>query len=106
LTFLLGALDDEAGTLSVLLGDLLLLDSLCELATEGHVGDGNILEGDVELSGALGEIGADALGDGLTLGDELGGIELSDDGLEDFVTDGREDTLIVVGTKVLRYVRQ
>lgn len=37
----------------------------------------------------------------LTLGDELGGVELGDDGLEDFVSDGGEDTLIVVLTERL-----
>lgn len=36
-----------------------------------------------------------------TLGDELGGVELGDDGLEDFVSDGGEDTLVVVETEGL-----
>lgn len=101
LTLLLGLLDDEAGTLGVLLGDLLLLDGLGELVAEGHVGDGDVLEGDVELGGAAGQVGPDALGDGFSLGDELGGVELGDDGLEDFVADGGEDALIVVRTEVL-----
>jgi len=35
------------------------------------------------------------------LGDELGGVELGDDGFEDFVTDGGEDALIVVRAEVL-----
>jgi hypothetical protein len=65
------------------------------------VGDGDILEGDVELGGAAEEVGTDAVGDGFTLGDEFGGIELGDDGLEDFVSDRREDTLIVILTEVL-----
>lgn len=65
------------------------------------MGDGHVLEGNVELGGAAGELVADALGDGLALGDELGGVELGDDGLEDFVADGGEDTLIVVGAEVL-----
>ena len=101
MTLLLRLLDDETGTLGVLLGDLLLLDSLGELATEGHVGDGDVLESDVELCGAAGEVGTDALGNGLTLGDELGGVELGDDGLKDFVTDGGKNTFVVVGTEVL-----
>jgi hypothetical protein len=67
------------------------------------VGDGDILEGDVELGGAAEEVGTDAVGDGFTLGDEFGGIELGDDGLEDFVSDRREDTLIVILTEVLRH---
>ena len=60
------------------------------------MGDGDILEGDVELLGALEELGADAVGDLLTLGDELGSVELGNDSLEDFVSDGGEDTLIVI----------
>jgi hypothetical protein len=32
------------------------------------------------------------------LRDELGGVELGHDGFEDFVADGGEHTLIVVGT--------
>ena len=65
------------------------------------MGDGNVLERNVELGGALDEVGADALRDGLALGDELGGVELGDDGLEDFVADGGEDTLVVILTEVL-----
>jgi len=65
------------------------------------VRDGDVFEGDVKFLGALQELGADAVGDGFALGDELGGVELGDDGLEDFVSDGWEDTLIVVETKVL-----
>lgn len=64
--------------------------------------DGHVLERDVEFGGAAGELASDALGDGLSLGDELGGVELRDDGLEDFVADGRQDSLIVVDTEVLR----
>lgn len=101
LALLLGALDDETGALGVLLGDLLLLDGLGELLAEGHVGDGDVLESDVELAGALHEVGADALGDGLALGDELGGVELGHDGLEDLVADGGEHALVVVRAQVL-----
>lgn len=63
--------------------------------------DGDVLQGDVELGGALHQVGADALRDGLALGDELGGVELRDDGLEDFVSDGGEDSLVVVLAEVL-----
>jgi hypothetical protein len=69
LTLLLGALDDESCPLGVLLGDLLLLDGTGELLAEGHVGDGDVLEGDVELRCALEEVIADSVGDGFTLGD-------------------------------------
>lgn len=98
LALLLGALDDETCPLGILLGDLLLLDSFGELLSEGHVGDGNVLQGDVELGGTLEKVCTDAVGDGFTLGDELGGVELGDDSLQDFVSDGREDTFVVIGT--------
>jgi hypothetical protein len=65
------------------------------------VGDGNILQGDVKFGGAEGQIVADTLGDSLTLGDQLGGVKLGDDGLEDFVADGGQDSLVVVDTEVL-----
>jgi len=65
------------------------------------VGDGDILEGNVELGSTAEEVGADTVGDGFTLGNEFGGIELGDDGLEDFVSDRGEDTLIVILTEVL-----
>ena len=58
--------------------------------------DGHVFEGDVELVGALEEIGPDAVGDGFALGDEFCGVELGDDGFEDFVADGGEDALVVV----------
>jgi hypothetical protein len=67
------------------------------------VGDGDVLESDVELGGTAGKVGPDALGDSFTLGDELGGVELGNDGLQDFVTDGRENALIVVGTEILTF---
>lgn len=101
LALLLGALDDEARTLGILLRNLLLLDSLGELLAKGHVGDGNILKRNVELGGALDEVGTDALRDSLALRDELGSVELGDDGLEYFVADGGEDTLVVVWAEVL-----
>ena len=63
--------------------------------------DGDVLERDVELGGAADEVGADACGDGLALRDELGGVELGDDGFEDFVADGREDALVVVEAEAL-----
>lgn len=66
--------------------------------------NGNILEGNVELVGALEQVGADLVGDSLTLGDELGGVELRNDGLEDFVTNGGQNTLVVVETEVLERV--
>ena len=63
--------------------------------------DGDVLERDVELGGAADEVGADAGGDGLALRDELGGVELRDDGFENFVADGGENTLVVVEAEAL-----
>lgn len=63
--------------------------------------DGNVFEGDVEFLSTTHEIGTDAVRDGLTLGDEFCGIELGDNGFEDFVSDGREDTFVVVLSKRL-----
>lgn len=65
------------------------------------MGDGNVLKSNVELLGTLEEVAADAVGDGLTLCDELCGVELGDDGFEDFVSDGWEDTLIVILSEIL-----
>lgn len=98
LPLLLGALDDEPRALGVLLGNLLLLDGAGKFLAEGHVGDGDVFEGNVELAGALHEVGADAVGNGFTLGDEFGGVELGHDGFEYFVADGGEDSFIVVGS--------
>jgi len=42
------------------------------------------------------------LGDGLALGDEFGGVKLGDYSFEDFVTDGGEDTFIVILAEILR----
>jgi hypothetical protein len=81
--------------------NLLVFNSLGELFAECQVGDGNVLEGNVEFLGTFEEVGTNAIADGLTLRDEFCSIELSDDGFEDFVTDGWEDSLVVILTKVL-----
>lgn len=63
--------------------------------------DGDILERNVEFLCAFEEVGPDAVADGFTLGDKLCGVELGDDGFEDFITDGRQDTFIIVLAEVL-----
>jgi len=63
--------------------------------------DGDIFQCDVELCCTAKEIGSYPIGDGLTLCDEFCCVELCDDCLEDFVADGRQDTLVIVLTKVL-----
>ena len=58
--------------------------------------DGHVFKGDVELVCALEKVGADAVTHGLALGNEFRGVELRDDGFEDFVADGGEDALVIV----------
>ena len=63
--------------------------------------DRDIFQGNVKFLSTLEEVGADAVADCLTLRDQLCGIELGDDGLEYFVSNGRQDSLIVILTEVL-----
>lgn len=63
--------------------------------------DRYILESDVEFLCTLEKIGADPVADCFTLGNELGGVELGDDGFEDFVANGGENTLVVILAKIL-----
>jgi hypothetical protein len=60
-----------------------------------------VLQGDVELLGTLKKVGSDSVADCFTLGDKFGRIELGNDGLQDFVSNGRKNTFIVILTKVL-----
>lgn len=66
--------------------------------------DGDIFQSDVEFLSTLEEIGTYSVADGFTLGDEFGGIELGDDRFENFVSDGWEDSLVVILTEILRLV--
>ena len=63
--------------------------------------DGDVFQGDVEFGRAFEKVGAYARGDGLSLRDQFGGVELGDNGFEDFVADGGEDALVVVETQRL-----
>jgi hypothetical protein len=65
------------------------------------MGDGDIFQGNVKFLGALEEVFADTVADSFTLGDEFSGIELCDDGFEDFVADRGENSLIVILAEVL-----
>ena len=102
MSLLFGLLDNESCSLGVLLGNLLLLDGAGELLSEGHVGDGDVLKSDVELLSTLEKVGADAVAYSLTLRDKLGGIELGDDGFEDFVSNRWKNTLVVILSEILR----
>jgi hypothetical protein len=65
------------------------------------VRDADVFELDVEFRRAFHEVVPDAVADCFALGDELGGVELGDDGFEDFVADAGEDALVVVLAEVL-----
>jgi len=64
--------------------------------------DRDILECDIELGRAAEKIRPYPVRNGFTLCDELCGVELGDDRLEDFVSDGWENTLVVILAEVLR----
>ena len=123
LLLLAGLVDDEGGALGFLLRHLLGLDGGGELGREGEVlgvvglvwveeregreGRGraktysqrDIIEHDVEAGSAPDEVVADQSADVLTLCDELGGVELGDDALEDLVDNRGQDALVVVGAE-------
>lgn len=63
--------------------------------------DGDVFERDIEFASAPGQLGLYPGRNGFSLSDELRGIELGDDCFEDFVSDGGEDTLVVVLSEVL-----
>jgi hypothetical protein len=59
----------------------------------------DIIEHDVEAGSAPDEVVADQSADVLTLCDELRGVELGDDALEDLVDNRGQDALVVVGAE-------
>jgi len=63
--------------------------------------NGNIFECYVEFLGTLEKVRSDAVADCFTLVDQFCGVKLGYYGFEDFVDDGREDSFIVVLTKIL-----
>ena len=71
-----------------MLGDLLLLDSCRELSAIREVGDGNIVEDDVEVVGPMDKGVMDKGGDLGPLGEELFRVKLGDAGLEYLIANG------------------
>jgi hypothetical protein len=57
--------------------------------------DGNVLQDNVEFPSSLQKVLPDPSRDDLSLSNQLGRIELRYSGLEDFVSDGWQNTLIV-----------
>lgn len=74
--------------------------------TERQVGDGDVVEGQVEVRPALDQLGLDARRDLGALAQELLGVVLRDDGLENLVADRGEDALVEVGTELPVELRQ
>lgn len=65
------------------------------------MGDGDVFESNVEFLRTLKEVGTDTVGDGLSLGDELCGIELGNNRFKNFVSDGWENSLVVILSEIL-----
>ena len=98
LLLLLGLDHNELGALGLLLHDLLRLDGLGELGAELEVGDGDVLQRDVELGRARGQLLAHLLRHFVTLRDELLRVVLRDHGLQHLIADRRQHALVVVET--------
>ncbi len=87
---------DKLGALGTLLRDLLVLNGLGKVRGEGQVGDGHVVEEEVELLATGEKTLLDLAGDLITLRDQLVRVVLRDNSLENLVTDGGEDALGVV----------
>lgn len=72
---------------------------MSKLWAERNMGDGNVIEDQVESSGSLHQVFSDQSGNHFSLGDQLTCIELGNDGLEHFVYDRGKDSLVIVCTK-------
>jgi hypothetical protein len=93
--------NNELSTFGHLLSNLLLLDRGHELGGELKVSDGNIVENDGVLKSAFRKLFTDLHGDLLTLGDELLSIVLGNGRLQNFVTNGGDNSFIVVFADVI-----
>mmetsp|Transcript_7894 Transcript_7894/g.13130 ORF Transcript_7894/g.13130 Transcript_7894/m.13130 type:complete len:211 (-) Transcript_7894:301-933(-) len=100
LSLLLGPLHDPLLSLGLLGGNLLRFDRLHELPPERQVRNGHIVQGQVEVLSALDHFLLDLCRHFGTLAKELFGVVLGNDGLEHLIADGREDTLVEVGSEL------
>lgn len=99
-------LDDKLGPLGVLLSHLLLLDGCGELPRERQVRERDIVEDQSERLRPGLKLLANVLRDFFSHRDQLGGIVLSNDRLEHFSADRRQNSVIVVLTNVVQDHRQ
>jgi hypothetical protein len=103
--------DEESGALGDLLSDLLgyaklgaascarsllTLNGVCELWAESDVGDRDIVKDQVETPCAAHQVFSNESGNHLSLSDNLTGVELCNDTLQDLVHDRRQYALVVV----------
>jgi hypothetical protein len=63
------------------------------------VSNGNIIKDNVEAESTANKVLTDEARHSLTLSDKLRGVELSNNRFENFINDGRKDTLVIVLTK-------
>ena len=94
-----GFLNDELGSLRVLLSDLLGLDRGRKFSTEGEIDDGNIFHDEMKIDCSFGQTLFNERTDFGTLSQQFRGVELRDDGLENFVDDGGEYSFVCFGTQ-------
>ena len=98
---LLRLLHHILGTLGLLLGDLLGFDGVGELASEGQIDNGHIIDDDSELATALDQVTLDQTAHLLSLRQKGRGVELGNHLLQHFVHNGRHHTLVPVYTHTL-----
>lgn len=96
LLILKGLINKILGTLSLLLGDLFVFDSLGELGSEMKVSDGHIIENNKEVSESVVETLSNSCGHLFSLGQKLVGVVTGNYGLEHFVHNRGEDSSVVV----------
>lgn len=85
-----------------MLSHLLLLDTCRKFVRELEVGDRDIVELKVELSRSSLKLLLDILGDFLPHCDQLSGIILRHNGLEDLAADRWEHSLVIIFTEVIQ----
>ena len=96
--FLFGTSDDELGLFSALQSNLLLFNGIVEVLAESKMGDGDIIELDVVFISTLFQQFRNTLRDLFSFCEQLFSIILSNDGLHDFITQGRKDTVAEIRT--------
>ena len=92
--------DQELGTLGLLLRRLLSLDSLSKFGTELQIDNGHVIEQNVEVSQSGQETHLDLLRNLLTLSQQGRRIVLRNNRSHDFVDDRGQNSRIIVHAKV------